>query len=295
MRNLRIIVDKCEKTHYNIIKQREISQYYRSLYLKKSGGNNIMYYLMCCKTSKKFGFIKKSVAILLILLISIYILTGCGNPKSSPVEDFTYEFEDGNVTITGYTGKDREVVIPDVIGDRPVTAIGVKAFESYDFTSITIPKTVTIIDTNAFNNCNLLEEINFQGELQQCGEHFQSTSEAFASTKWYENQDEGVLYLGSTAIGYKGTLPTEIIIKDGIKSIVDYAFECYSTTSARIPESVTYIGKYSVGYYHDVSTGFTHWKDYFEIYGKSGSAAERYANKEDITNRADEPFKFIAE
>lgn len=254
-----------------------------------------MYYLRCCKTFKKFGVVKKSFAILLILLISIHILIGCENPKTSPVEDFTYEFEDGNVAITGYTGKDQEIVIPDVIDNRPVTAIGEKAFEGYDLTSITIPKTVTTIGTNAFNNCNLLEEINLQGDLQQCGSYFQSTHDAFARTKWYENQDEGVLYLGSTAIGYKGTLTTEIIIKDGTKSIVDYAFECYSTTSAHIPESVTYVGKYSVGYYPDISTGFTHWKDYFEIYGKSGSTAEIYANKKDTTNRADKPFIFISE
>lgn len=254
-----------------------------------------MYDLKCCKTSKKFRFPKKIIPFFAVLLISTSALSGCGKPNASPIEDFSYEFEDGNVTITGYTGKDREIIIPDVIDERPVTVIGEKAFEGYDLTSITIPETVTTIETNAFNNCNSLETINLQGELQQCGAYFQSTDDAFADTKWYKNQDEGVLYLGSTAIGYKGTSPTNIIIKDGTKSIVDYAFECPSTASVHIPESVTYIGEYSVGYYNDVKTGFTDRKDYFTVYGKSGSAAEIYANKTDTTNKADKPFNFISE
>lgn len=88
----------------------------------------------------------------------MFILAGCGTPTSSPIEDFSYEFKDGEVTITGYIGTDREIVIPDTIEDRPVTVIGEKAFQGYDMTSIIIPNTITIIQKRAFDDCKRLEK-----------------------------------------------------------------------------------------------------------------------------------------
>ena len=63
------------------------------------------------------------------------------NPVA-PAEDFTYEVTDDGVTVTAYTGGDIVVVIPDTIEDKPVTAIGEKAFA--DMTGI---KAVSVPDT----------------------------------------------------------------------------------------------------------------------------------------------------
>ena len=74
-----------------------------------------------------------------------------------------------------------------------------------------------------------------------------------------------------------------VIISNGVKTIGDSAFDgCTSLTSVTIPSSVTEIGDYAFGYTYDDTLvkikGFT-------IYGKKGTAAERYAK--------DNGFKFV--
>ncbi len=55
------------------------------------------------------------------------------------------------VTITGYTGTDADVVIPETIGGLPVTGIGEYAFTgNWDMRTVRIPASVTSIDDSAF-------------------------------------------------------------------------------------------------------------------------------------------------
>ena len=85
-----------------------------------------------------------------------------------------FEFSDG--TITGYTGTETEVIIPEAIKGFEVTTIGDFAFNTLGgcdygelITSITIPKTVTAIDDCAFYNCSELTKIRFNGECPELG------------------------------------------------------------------------------------------------------------------------------
>ncbi|MCD8026952.1 MAG: leucine-rich repeat domain-containing protein, partial [Clostridiales bacterium] len=110
------------------------------------------------KMKKMKKFISLALAALLCTL-----LCACGGVQASPVEDFEYEFEDGEVTITGYIGSDLEIVIPETIDDRPVTVIGEEAFEDYDMTSISIPNSIISIQYDAFNGCSRLEKVTTYG------------------------------------------------------------------------------------------------------------------------------------
>ena len=42
--------------------------------------------------------------------------------------DFSYTIGDGGIIITGYTGSDTEIIIPDTIDERNVVTIGSQAF-----------------------------------------------------------------------------------------------------------------------------------------------------------------------
>ena len=46
----------------------------------------------------------------------------------TPASDFEFLIENGECTVTGYTGEAAEVSIPPEIGGFPVTGIGYRAF-----------------------------------------------------------------------------------------------------------------------------------------------------------------------
>ena len=106
-------------------------------------------------------------------------------------------------------------------------------------TSITIPNSVTSIGSSAFEGCVSLASITISNSVTSIG------SVAFDDTPWYNNQPNGLLYIGKVAYKYKGTMPsnTNIIIKEGTVSITPSAFfGCKGLTSITIPNSVTSIG-----------------------------------------------------
>lgn len=92
----------------------------------------------------------KRSGIVLILLIAILVLSGCGQSVSKP-EDFT--IEDG--VLTGYSGKASRVEIPE-----GVTAIGKGAFEgNRRIKSVTIPDSCLRVGYEAFYDCQNLTEL----------------------------------------------------------------------------------------------------------------------------------------
>ena len=81
----------------------------------------------------------------------------------------TYEDNGDSVTITGYTGNEASVVIPNEIEGKPVTAIGERAFyQNKTLTSVAIPDSVTGIGDYAFYESGL-ENINIPAGVTTIG------------------------------------------------------------------------------------------------------------------------------
>lgn len=74
--------------------------------------------------------------------------------------DYTYEIQDEKVTITGYIGSSKEIVIPEEIEEYPVVCIGYDAFAYSDITSVSLPDTLERIDSWAFGECISLRRID---------------------------------------------------------------------------------------------------------------------------------------
>ena len=107
-------------------------------------------------------------------------------------------------------------------------------------TSVVIPDRVKTIPSYSFYHCSNLTSITIHDNVTSIGKS------AFDDTAWYNNQPDGLVYVGKYAYAYKGTLPgnTQIVLKDGTIGIVDYAFsDCTNLTNVVIPNSVTSIGR----------------------------------------------------
>ncbi len=124
-----------------------------------------------------------------------------------------------------------------------VKSIGIAAFYGCNsLTSVTICNGVTDIGRDAFRNCSRLMNISIPDSLTSINKS------AFYETYWYNNQPEGLIYLGKIAYQYKGTMPkeTEIVIKEGTVGIANHAFrDSSSLTSIIISDGMRKIGNYS--------------------------------------------------
>ena len=176
----------------------------------------------------------------------------------------SYRGDDYSSYKNEYTG---DIVIPETViyngWSYYVTAINNWAFYGCnDLTSVIIPNSVTNIGAYAFQNCTSLTSINVPNSMTNIG------GGAFDNTAWYDNQSNGLVYIGKVAYAYKGVMPanTSLTIKEGtlgiagaafifcsgltsvaipnsVKTIVDYAFYgCSGLTNVVIPKNVTYIG-----------------------------------------------------
>lgn len=204
---------------------------------------------------------------------------------SSPslvMDDYTAQFilvEDGpfaepipkkTVTITKYTGTESTVILPSTISGWPVTKIGEDALkDNTTITSVTIPDSVTEIDSNAFAGCTNLTSVHYAGNwsnltIQSGNPAVQDAANAplfdFAFTP--DNTAVIVIRYKGTATDvtipsrYKGipvtmidhaaffnSAVTSVTIPDSVTSISHDAFiNCPQLTNISIPNSVTYIG-----------------------------------------------------
>ena len=83
---------------------------------------------------------------------------------------FIYTTNNNTIAITGYTGSDSVVVIPDTIDGLPVTDLGNFAFEQNQMTSVAIPNSVTSIGLGAFLDCANLTSVTIGTSVTNVGE-----------------------------------------------------------------------------------------------------------------------------
>lgn len=77
--------------------------------------------------------------------------------------DFTFaETSDGTgYVVTGYTGEDASIIVPDWYESKPVTEIGNGAFQGNTvLTDVKLPSTITRIGAAAFKNCTSLSQLS---------------------------------------------------------------------------------------------------------------------------------------
>ena len=177
---------------------------------------------------------------------------------------------DGTLEITGYKGKETELVVPQRIGQEPVTAIAGEAFYSgkarrtkaqgeilRSIKSVELPDSICCIGDRAFADCQKLKTINIPdgATIGAC---------AFSGCKKLCDSNGFVIY-DDRLFDYNGTGGT-VIVPDGVVSIEESAFnqnkkiehltlpeslesignsafeKCYALQTVNIPGKITAIG-----------------------------------------------------
>jgi hypothetical protein len=122
--------------------------------------------------------------------------------------------EDGTLTITGYTGRMQNLVIPGELNNRTVTVIGKGAFTYSDISSVTLPGSVKTIEGQSL---------------------------------WYSKINsidipQGVTKIGDQAFSSCASL-VSVTIPPGLTEIGNFAFmDCKSLTTVTIPPGTVKIG-----------------------------------------------------
>ena len=131
--------------------------------------------------------------------------------------------------------------LASIVFPSNLNTIGSDAFKNCSkLTSIVLPDGVTTIGSGAFGGCTKIASVSFPSSLISVGSRVIDTG-----STWYKNQtNNSVVYAGTVALRFKGTIPATISITDGTIVIADEAFSGFNTTLTRvnIPASVRHIG-----------------------------------------------------
>lgn len=155
---------------------------------------------------------KKLIFSLFLALLILAAATALADTDGN----YTYDVDQtsGNATITGYSGTDTSLTIPDTLGGSqgnpgyPVTVIGPLAFATQtDLEAVEIPETVTDIQAGAFSGCSALESVIIKNDVNQ----------------------NGVKHIGDSA--FDGTAIGTIEIPASVQEIGNDVFkDCYDLT-----------------------------------------------------------------
>ena len=166
-------------------------------------------------------------------------------PVIPPERHFQYEYcsdipEDG-VIITGYSGKETKIIIPETLNGSPVVEIYPEVFQKNEkITSIKLPSTLTFIEGNAFTLCSSLTEIL----VHEDNPYFISID----GVLYYKNDDKNSPFFGEPY--YLSNFPAgkggRFTIPYGVTTIGGYAFShCYNLTEVNMYNTVTRIDAYA--------------------------------------------------
>lgn len=165
-----------------------------------------------------------------------FIMTAWG----ASYNNYEYELlDDETLEITGYTGNENNITIPNTIVGYKVSSIGDEAFCNCEsLTSINISEGIVNIGSSAFSDCNNVTSIRIPNSVTTID------NSAFSNCSKLSNINipKNVTCISNDTFNSCSSL-SNINFPNNLKKIGGNAFsDCISLTNIDIPESVTSIG-----------------------------------------------------
>ena len=163
---------------------------------------------------------------------------GSSSPAVEIIDGYTYAPADtGGVILTGYTGHDQKLVIPDTVNGKAVTEIGDGCFSGNAWPQrVTVPEGVVRLGDYSFECCSLMQKIFLPDSLKTIGDG------AFSGCGKLSRADlnEGITSIGDGA--FLGCLDLKMIeLPASLKSMGKYSFalceSCDVAPAKRQPKS----------------------------------------------------------
>ena len=89
-------------------------------------------------------------------------------PTTPPVSaTYTYTVSDNTVTITGYSGNETKLILPDTIDGLPVVTVGREAFKNSALVEVVLPSSVKKIDWFAFYGSRDLTSVTIPASVSK--------------------------------------------------------------------------------------------------------------------------------
>ena len=162
------------------------------------------------------------------------VSSSCLVTISNSIDDFLIEInDDESVSITGYTGSDKSIVIPGTIQGKQVSMIGDNAFYNKRLTSLILSQNIVSIGDWAFYK-NELQSIVLPASLESIGEA------AFGSN----NLTSLIIPDNITSIGDRAFMFNQlenVIISENLTTLSSAVFMFNNLESITIPNNITII------------------------------------------------------
>ena len=187
--------------------------------------------------------------------------TVCGSKRTEGLE-YTYYSRGDYYIVTGIgSAKDPEIFIPDEYNNKPVKSVKGSAFAGCKFVkSITVSDGITEVGNSAFSKCTSLESLTLGRGFTDNGGYIVNGCTKLKEIRytgdlqgWCAIRGTGFdvqnckLYIGGERV------MGDVVVPDGVKSVVDFAFAYEGITSLTIPQSVKKIGRGIVSGTDDVA------------------------------------------